>query len=214
MRSSNSAHPLAPDVELKVTDILVVGLGNSFASGEGNPNSPIRLAGDYYNNYEAYLTTHQGDGRDWCYSLSKGNSSVAKIDCGSPGKPYLLGGYPTRAGTKSNYEDNDFKTKRNYFDTPLFNTKNSNWLSTACHRSLYSYQTRVALQLALEDEHRAVTFLGYACSAELKFWTACFSPRSSGSRKSTMGTNALGFLSSVRCREICAGDTTTRSKRS
>ena len=96
------AVPLAPDVELKVTDILVL-VGDLFASGEGNPDFPIRLAGDDHNNYEAYLTTHQGDGRDWCYSLSKGNSSVAKIDCGSPGKPYLLGGYPTRR-TKSNYE--------------------------------------------------------------------------------------------------------------
>ena len=110
-------------------------------------------------------------------------------------------------------KDNDFKTKRNYFDTPLFNSKNSNWLSTACHRSLYSYQTRVALQLALEDEHRAVTFLGYACSGA-EILDGLLLPEEFGLRKSTMRTNALGFLSSVRCREICAGDTTTGSKRS
>ncbi|MEO1544833.1 MAG: hypothetical protein AAFR75_12565, partial [Pseudomonadota bacterium] len=33
-----------------------------------------------------------------------------------------------------------------------------------CHRSLYSHQLRVALQLSLEDPHRAITFLGLACS--------------------------------------------------
>ncbi|HUS98674.1 MAG TPA: hypothetical protein VMX97_18265, partial [Hyphomicrobiaceae bacterium] len=38
------------------------------------------------------------------------------------------------------------------------------WMDQACHRSLYSHQLRTALQLALEDPHRAVTFAGYACS--------------------------------------------------
>ena len=46
------------------------------------------------------------------------------------------------------------------------NIKNpANWLDRKCHRSLYSYHNRVALQLALEtDTKTAVTFLGYACS--------------------------------------------------
>ncbi|MDH3582535.1 MAG: hypothetical protein OEM91_18170, partial [Hyphomicrobiales bacterium] len=37
-------------------------------------------------------------------------------------------------------------------------------LDQACHRSLYSHQLRVALQLAIENPHRAITFLGLACS--------------------------------------------------
>jgi hypothetical protein len=38
------------------------------------------------------------------------------------------------------------------------------WESVPCHRSLYSYQTRAALALAIENPHLAVTFLPLACS--------------------------------------------------
>ena len=33
------------------------------------------------------------------------------------------------------------------------------WMSPRCHRSLYSYQLRTALALAVEQPHLAVTFL-------------------------------------------------------
>jgi lysophospholipase L1-like esterase len=38
------------------------------------------------------------------------------------------------------------------------------WMSPACHRSLYSYQLRTALALAVEQRHIAVTFLPLACT--------------------------------------------------
>src|SRR5207248_5730784 len=38
------------------------------------------------------------------------------------------------------------------------------WLNSACHRSLYSYQTRTALALAVQYPHIAVTFLPLACT--------------------------------------------------
>ncbi len=38
------------------------------------------------------------------------------------------------------------------------------WMSQACHRSLYSYQLRTALALAVENPHVAVTFLPLACT--------------------------------------------------
>ena len=38
------------------------------------------------------------------------------------------------------------------------------WMSPACHRSLYSYQVRTALALAVEQPHLAVTFLPLACT--------------------------------------------------
>ena len=37
-------------------------------------------------------------------------------------------------------------------------------MSAACHRSLYGYQLRTALALAIENPHVAVTFLPLACS--------------------------------------------------
>jgi lysophospholipase L1-like esterase len=42
--------------------------------------------------------------------------------------------------------------------------ESARWLDQACHRSLYSGQLRAALQLAIENPHRAVTFAGVACS--------------------------------------------------
>ena len=38
------------------------------------------------------------------------------------------------------------------------------WMSGACHRSLYSYQMRTALALAVENPHIAVTFIPLGCS--------------------------------------------------
>jgi len=35
---------------------------------------------------------------------------------------------------------------------------------SACHRSLYSYQTRTALALAVQYPHIAVTYLPLACT--------------------------------------------------
>jgi lysophospholipase L1-like esterase len=91
-------------LDIKVKDLLIVGLGDSFASGEGNPDVPVALAGDAV---EDNL-------------------------------------YPRRA------RNDDGGSAR--------------WLDEPCHRSLYSYQMRAALQAALENPHGAVTYLGYACS--------------------------------------------------
>jgi len=38
------------------------------------------------------------------------------------------------------------------------------WMNAACHRSLYGYQLRAALALAIENPHLAVTFLPLACT--------------------------------------------------
>ena len=59
-------------------------------------------------------------------------------------------------------------------------------MSQACHRSLYSYQLRTALALAIENPHVAVTFLPLAC---------------------TGATIENGVLDSQRARELnCAPD--------
>src|SRR4030088_1774650 len=54
------------------------------------------------------------------------------------------------------------------------------WFNSACHRSLYSYQTRTALALAVQYPHIAVTYLPLAC---------------------TGATIADGFFGSQRARE-------------
>jgi len=107
---------------VRVTDLFVVGMGDSFGSGEGNPDIAVRFSHERSANYGG------GSGED------------------------ALVGYPARVGGWQKIGDR------------AFIGENARWLDQACHRSLYSYQLRVALQLAVEDPHRAVTFVGLACS--------------------------------------------------
>ncbi|HEY7299765.1 MAG TPA: hypothetical protein VH684_17805 [Xanthobacteraceae bacterium] len=60
------------------------------------------------------------------------------------------------------------------------------WESAPCHRSLYSYQTRAALAIAIENPHLAVTFIPLACSG---------------------ATIATGFLGPQNIRECPSPDT-------
>lgn len=109
-------------VEAKVEDLFIVGMGDSFGSGEGNPDVPVRF------------------------------SSERTAEYGLRAKDQPLAGYPARAGNWQRIGDK------------AFIEENPRWLDQACHRSLYSHQLRAALQLGVEDPHRAVTFVGFACS--------------------------------------------------
>jgi hypothetical protein len=110
------------EVFARVIDLFVVGMGDSFASGEGNPDVPVRF------------------------------SSERTADYGAGANNTQLNGYPARAG--------DWKA----IGEKAFIEENARWLDQACHRSLYSHQLRAALQLSVEDRHRAVTFVGVGCS--------------------------------------------------
>jgi hypothetical protein len=110
------------EVMARVNDVFVVGMGDSFAAGEGNPDVPVRLSPTRSVDYEG------GDGKG------------------------TLHGFPARMGSWRSIGDKDFIEE------------NARWQDQACHRSLYSHQLRVALQVAVEDPHRAVTFVGVACS--------------------------------------------------
>lgn len=109
--------------EAKVEDLFIVGMGDSFGSGEGNPDVPVRLSAE----------------RTADYGLR--SKEQAPLD-----------GYPARAGDWQKIGDK------------AFIEENPRWLDQACHRSLYSHQLRAALQLGVEEPHRAVTFVGFACS--------------------------------------------------
>lgn len=109
--------------EVKVVDVFIVGMGDSFASGEGNPDIPVRFSRE----------------RDATYGDVKNKEASAS-------------GFPAREGTWRQIGDKGFVKG------------NARWLDQACHRSLYSQQLRAALQLAIEEPHRAVTYIGLACS--------------------------------------------------
>ncbi|WP_409560432.1 hypothetical protein [Hyphomicrobium sp. MC8b] len=109
-------------INIKVRDILIAGMGDSFASGEGNPDMPVRFSRERTSDYSTL------------------------------GMYASLTGYPARIGPWKELGD------------AAFIKENARWLDQACHRSLYSEQLRTSLQLAIEDPHRAVTFVGVSCA--------------------------------------------------
>lgn len=111
---------------IDVRDLLVLGLGESYASGEGNPDRPVRLAEFASNNY--------------------GGDAI-----------------PVRATHPQIYSSETAQATPDQIAEYEFRAR-ARWTSPDCHRSQYSYQFRVALQLAIEDPHKAVTFVHLACS--------------------------------------------------
>lgn len=117
---------VVPAASVRVDDYLVVAFGDSYSSGEGNPEVPAALARDK--------------------AIGSSRSTPLDADEDELGWREIFG-VPTRK----------------YFGSA------ARWLDRRCHRSVYSYQTRVALQLAIAPgkdgkHHHAVTYLHYACS--------------------------------------------------
>jgi lysophospholipase L1-like esterase len=126
--SSGSDPTQRVSAEIAVRDIFIAGLGDSIASGEGNPDRPIALADEGF-----------------CFRSYLGTASAQYYR-------------PSRAGYKGGRacEAPDFLT--------VWQKQRALWLNSACHRSLYSYQTRTALALAVQYPHIAVTYLPLACT--------------------------------------------------
>ena len=118
--------------EIYVRDVLIAGLGDSIAAGEGNPDKAVELEGSFC--FKRFLR-------------------------GSSGGQYFR---PGRAGY------NDDRSCENGPSTSAAGSDwarhGARWMSPGCHRSLYSYQVRTALALAVEQPHLAVTLLPLACS--------------------------------------------------
>ncbi len=141
--------------EIQVRDVLVAGLGDSIAAGEGNPDRPVRLS----------------DG-GFCFRRFLGLET----------SEYYR---PGRAGYSGNrscvMEGSDPHAD-------AWARQSARWHSGPCHRSLYGYQMRAALGLAIENPRIAVTFIPLACSG---------------------ATIATGFLGSQRITECPSPGTNT-----
>jgi lysophospholipase L1-like esterase len=114
--------------EIAVRDIFIAGLGDSVASGEGNPDRPIALADEGFC-FRSYL--------------------------GTAASQYYR---PSRAGYKGG------RACEAPESLTVWQRQSALWFNPACHRSLYSYQTRTALALAVQYPHIAVTYLPLACT--------------------------------------------------
>ena len=122
--------PASTQATVEVRDVLVVGMGDSIASGEGNPDRPVRLSD------EGFCFERVGGGAGAQFYLP--GRAVARLSHDCPPPP-------------SN-------------DLAAWNEARAGWMLAQCHRSLYSYQTRTALMLAIAQPHVLVTYLPLACS--------------------------------------------------
>jgi hypothetical protein len=126
--TSGSDAPQRLMTPIKVRDILVAGLGDSIASGEGNPDRTVALSDEGFC-FRSYL----GGAADEFYRPSRAGYKGGRA-CGTSGS---------------------LQTWQQY---------GALWMNAACHRSLYSYQARTALALAVRYTHVAVTYLPLACT--------------------------------------------------
>ncbi len=127
--TSGGEAPQRVTTDIRVRDVLIAGLGDSIASGEGNPDRPVALSDDGF-----------------CFRSLLG---------GVTGGMFYR---PSRAGFKGG------RACESYDSLQSWQRQGALWLNSACHRSLYSYQTRTALALAVQYPHIAVTYLPLACS--------------------------------------------------
>jgi len=127
--SSGPETPQQVISEIAVRDIFIAGLGDSIASGEGNPDRPVPLTDDGF-----------------CFRSYLGGPAGVYF---RPGRANFKGGRACES------EGNNLQN---------WQRAGAQWLNPACHRSLYSYQTRMAIALAIRNPQIAVTYLPLACT--------------------------------------------------
>jgi hypothetical protein len=129
---NQSGETLQARIDVQVRDIFIVGLGDSIASGEGNPIHPLVVDDEGF----CFRRALSGNSQDF-YLPGRANISLVK-SCESAGDP---------------------NENREIWDSAA-----AGWLYNQCHRSLYSYQMRAAIALAVENPQISVTFLPLGCS--------------------------------------------------
>ncbi|HVY57671.1 MAG TPA: hypothetical protein VHA77_07460, partial [Xanthobacteraceae bacterium] len=142
------------DPNVVVEDLFLVALGDSFASGESNPDRPVTFSAAREMVYDPV----NADTREQMAQQQPANQfGLASAD------PVID---PKRL-PKRLMEDEQrgviYQPNTPEF-VAAFNKSSAQWLSADCHRSQYGYPFRVGIELTLENRHRAVTFVSLACS--------------------------------------------------
>lgn len=145
--------------DVVVEDIFIVALGDSFASGESNPDRPVQFS----------------PSREMVYNPELLREEVAQGPQVEPEQPPVRGfGLASREDTHDpkvlprRLMDDELAERFHRLTSPefkaAFEKAAAQWLSRDCHRSQYGYPVRVALQLALENRHRSITLATFSCS--------------------------------------------------
>jgi hypothetical protein len=140
-----------------VEDILIVALGDSFASGESNPDRPVQFSPSREMVYDPTLLQDEvaaGPQPDIPPVKGFGLSSSDPQT-----NPKVLPRRLMEDELAERFLRQSSPEFRNAFDRA-----SAQWLSSDCHRSQYGYPIRVGLQLALENRHRSITLASFTCS--------------------------------------------------
>jgi lysophospholipase L1-like esterase len=190
------------DSNVMVEDVFVVAMGDSFASGESNPDRPVTFS----RSREMVYDPINADDRQ----LPSRALNVRRQKDGAAGDS----GINPKSLPKRLMEDEEkgtvFQLSSREFQQ-AFDRSGAQWLSPDCHRSQYGYPFRVSIGLALENRHRAVTFVSVACSGA-DIVEGLFAERDA--REQISGPNAqkkvvpqLDQLSDLICKNGAAGRT-------
>jgi hypothetical protein len=142
--------------QVVVEDLFIVALGDSFASGESNPDKPVQFSPAREMVYDPIVLTAQVNLKQ------RAKAKTPSFGLASNDENYDPKVLPRR------YMDDEAAERFYKLGSPefaaAFERAAARWLSRDCHRSQYGYPFRVAIELALENRHRSVTLASFACS--------------------------------------------------
>jgi hypothetical protein len=142
--------------QIIVEDLFIVALGDSFASGESNPDRPVQFSAAREMVYDPTIATAQVNTKAVLPGPAPGYGLASNDD---QVNPKVL---PRR------YMEDEAAERFHRPSSPefaaAFEKASARWLSRDCHRSQYGYPFRVAIELALENRHRSVTLASFTCS--------------------------------------------------
>jgi len=133
---SESGTTIQGNITVEARDVLIIGLGDSVASGEGNPTRPVVLSDNGFC-FRRVFAFQWGGSRDQFYLPGRAEANVV-ADCP---------------------QANEVRDQRDAWELA-----NAKWLFAPCHRSLYGYQSRAAIALAIENPSLSVTYYPLGCT--------------------------------------------------
>jgi hypothetical protein len=191
-----------------VEDMLVVAMGDSFMSGESNPDRPVTFS----------------PSREMVYDPTMANDrdQLASRTVKEPAKASTFGlasiddQFDAKSLPRRRMEDEDkgliYRPSSQEF-LSAFNKGGAQWLSADCHRSQYGYPFRVGIEMTLENRHRAVTLVSVACSGAevLGFFQDHDARERAGEKGGAKVPPQLDQLADLICRSGAQGRTQAAS---
>jgi len=142
-----------------VEDVFVVAIGDSFMSGESNPDRPVSFSASRQMVYDPSMTN---DREQLASRGLEKNYKANSFGLASTDSAFDVKSLPRRV-MDDEARGLVYRPNSAEFQT-AFDKGGAQWLSADCHRSQYGYPFRVGLAMTLENRHRAVTLVSVACS--------------------------------------------------